>query len=99
MRFCVIKKNTKKKGIYPNSGEIHTLAEFSQDISDIAVNEDGSLRNVYVLVRREREHVANSCREKLCGKSNVRNSDNNTIDLYAQTPNPTGPHAPIHALR
>jgi len=60
----VTTNKNKLVGIYPDTARLHTVAEFSKSITDLAVG-NGNIHKVYVLMAREMQKTALDCRDRL----------------------------------
>ena len=60
----VTTKKNKLVGIYPDSARLHTVAEFSKSLTDLAVA-NGNIHRVYVLMCLEMQKTAIDCRDRL----------------------------------
>jgi len=87
----VTTNKNKLVGIYPDTARLHTVAEFSKSITDLAVA-NGNIHRVYVLMCREMQKTALDCRDRLgCdGGDEGDDQDEVTANAAINNRNPAG---------
>jgi len=90
--ILVTTNKNKLVGIYPDTARLETVAEFSKNITDLAIG-NGNIHKVYVLMCREMQKTAIDCRDRLgCdgGDEDTRDggdANNNTANPAANAGN------------